>query len=234
MKKQILLLAAIVASVFTANAQMEYGNVTTPLTGAKTWDFGDFAGLEDGNVADACTIDNLYFGVSGDTPMYYVKANARMSMPYSANKTFLDDEATDCVMSFKVPAGKGTITVYGKSVAKTRPGIVFVGKDERRSEGDSIISTLQDYTYSVDVAQPTSIYIVAENAKSNAKASKGLGLYIYKLTWTPGEGDQAGIAGAFASNATDDEGIYFNLNGMAVDNPKKGIYIRGGKKVALK
>ena len=48
MKKNFLLLVALVASVFTtANAQVEYGNVTTPLTGAKTWDFANFPGLED-------------------------------------------------------------------------------------------------------------------------------------------------------------------------------------------
>ena len=60
MKKNFLLLVALVASVFTtANAQVEYGNVTTPLTGAKTWDFANFPGLEDGSLSDACTIDNL-------------------------------------------------------------------------------------------------------------------------------------------------------------------------------
>ena len=125
MKKQFLLLAALVASVFTtANAQVEYGNVTTPLTGAKTWDFSSFAGLEDGSLVDACTIDNLYFGVSSNTAMYYLAKNARMSMPYSANQTFLDDDATDCVMSFKVPAGKGTVTVM-VSPAPTIARVLF-------------------------------------------------------------------------------------------------------------
>ena len=231
MKKQFLLLVALVASVFTtANAQVEYGNVTTPLTGAKTWDFSNFPGLEDGNVTDACTIDNLYFGVSGDTPMYYVAANARMSMPYSANITWLDDDATDCMLSFKVPAGEGTLTVYGKSVAKTRPGIVVIGKEEQREEGDSIISTLQDYSYKVNVSEPTSIYIVAENAKSNAKPAKGQGLFVYKLSWTPGS--TTGITQI--ENKTENDDAYYNLQGMRVAVPKKGIYIRNGKKVIFK
>lgn len=231
MKKQILLLVAFVASVFTtANAQVEYGNVTTPLTGAKTWDFGNFAGLEDGNLVDACTIDNLYFGVSSNTAMYYKAANSRISIPFSANQTFLDDDATDCVLSFKVPAGKGTVTVYGKSGAKTRPGIVFIGKKEQRQEGDSIISTLQDYSYSVDVAEATSIYIVAENAKSNSNPAKGQGLYVYKLTWTPG--DATGIT-LVENNAKEDD-AYYNLQGMRVATPKNGIFIRNGRKVVLK
>lgn len=230
MKKQFLLLVALVASVFTtANAQVEYGNVTTPLIGAKTWDFASFAGLEDGNVSDAYTIDNLYFGVSGDTPMYY--ANGRMSMPYSANQTFLDDTATDCVLSFKVPAGKGTVTVYGKSASKTRPGIVYIGKKEQRQEGDSIISTLQDYCYNVDVAEPTSIYIVAENAKSNANPAKGQGLFVYKLTWTPSEGGTTGITQI--ENKAKEDDVYYNLQGMRVEAPKKGVFIRNGKKVVL-
>lgn len=233
MKKQFLLLVALVASVFTtANAQVEYGNVTTPLTGAKTWDFANFPGLEDGNVADACTIDNLYFGVSGDTPMYYVAANQRMSMPYSANQTFLDDDATDCVLSFKVPAGKGTVTVYGKSVSKTRPGIVYVGKKEYREEGDSIIATLQDYKFKVNVTEETPVYIVAEKAKSNAKPSKGQGLFVYKLSWTPGAGDATGITNVEDKKA--DDGAYYNLQGMRVAAPKNGIFIRNGKKVVLK
>ncbi len=233
MKKNFLLLVALVASVFTtANAQVEYGNVTTPLTGAKTWDFSNFPGLEDGNLTDACTIDNLYFGVTGDTPMYYVAANARMSMPYSANQTFIDDDATDCVMSFKVPAGEGTVTVYGKTGSKTRPGIVFIGKQEQREEGDSIISTLQDYSYKVNVAEPTSIYIVAENAKSNANPAKGQGLFVYKLTWTPGSGDATGITSVETKKA--DDGAYYNLQGMRVAAPKKGIFIRNGKKMVLK
>lgn len=153
-----------------------------------------------------------------------------MSMPYSANQTFLDDDATDCVLSFKVPAGKGTVTVYGKSGAKTRPGIVFIGKKEQRQEGDSIISTLQDYSYSVDVAEATSIYIVAENAKSNANPAKGQGLYVYKLTWTPG--DATGIT-QVEDDAKEDD-AYYNLQGMRVVAPKNGIFIRNGRKVVLK
>lgn len=233
MKKQFLLLVALVASVFTtANAQVEYGNVTTPLTGAKTWDFASFPGLESSTLVDACTIDNLYFGVSSNTGMYYVSANARISLPYSANQTFLDDEATDCVLSFKVPAGKGTVTVNGKSASNTRPGIVFIGTQKQDQEGDSIKSTLADYTYSIDVAEPTSIYIIAENAKSNANASKGQGLYVYKLTWTPGDGDTTGIT-QMETDALND-GNYYNLQGMRVADPKNGIFIHNGKKVVLK
>lgn len=233
MKKQILLLVALVASAFTTvNAQVEYGNVTTPLTGAKTWDFANFPGLEDGVLSDACTIDNLYFGVSSDMAMYYVSANGRMSLPFSANQTFLDDDATDCVLSFKVPAGKGTLTVNGKSVSNTRPGIVFIGKKELREAGDSIKSTLQDYKYNVDVAEPTSIYIVAEKAKSNAKPSKGQGLFVYKLTWTPGAGDATGITNI--ENKKADDGVYYNLQGMRVAAPKQGVFIRNGKKIVIK
>lgn len=233
MKKQILLLVALVASAFTTvNAQVEYGNVTTPLTGAKTWDFANFPGLENGNVSDDCTIDNLYFGVSGDTPMYYVAANGRISMPYSASQTWLAEDSKDCVLSFKIPAGEGTITVYGKSVSKTRPGIVYVGKKKYREEGDSIISILQDYKFKVNVTEATPVYIVAENAKSNAKPSKGQGLFVYKLTWTPGAGDATDITNI--ENKKVDDGVYYNLQGMRVAAPKQGVFIRNGKKVVIK
>ena len=231
MKKQFLLLVALVASVFTtANAQVEYGNVTTPLTGAKTWDFGNFPGLEEGSISDACTIDNLYFGVSGDTPMYYVAANARMSMPYSANQTWLDDDATDCVMSFKVPAGEGTVTVNAKTASDGRPGIVFIGKEPQKAEGDSIKATQKDFSYHVNVTEPTSIYLVAVNARSNANPSLGKGLYIYTLKWTPGSA--TGIT-QIESKAKEED-VYYNLQGMRVAAPKKGVFVRNGKKVVLK
>ncbi len=232
MKRRFLLLVALVASVFTtANAQVEYGNVTTPLTGAKTWDFASFPGLEDGTLVDACTIDNLYFGVSSNSGMYYLSANARLSLPYSANQVFLDDDATDCVLSFKVPAGKGTVTVNAKSASKTRPGIVFIGTQKQDQEGDSIISTQADYKYSVDVTAPTSIYVIAENAKSNANASKGQGLYVYSLSWTP---DGATGITQVEKKADAEEDVYYNLQGMRVADPKNGIYIRNGKKVIIK
>ena len=233
MKKNFLLLVALVASVFTtANAQVEYGNVTTPLTGAKTWDFANFPGLEDGSLSDACTIDNLYFGVSGDTPMYYVAANARMSMPYSANQAFIDDDATDCVLSFKVPAGEGTVTFYGKTASDGRPGIVFIGKEQQKAEGDSIKSVLQEYKYHVNVTEPTSVYFVAVNARSNANPALGKGLYVYSLSWTPGSADATGITAIENKKADDD--TYYNLQGMRVAAPKKGIFIRNGKKIVLK
>lgn len=233
MKKNFLLLVALVASVFTtANAQVEYGNVTTPLTGAKTWDFSNFPGLEDGNITDACTIDNLYFGVSGDTPMYYVAANQRLSLPYSANQTWLGDDATDCVLSFKIPAGEGTITFNGKGAAYRRPGIVFVGNKDFRAEGDSIINVVKDYTYHVNVSEPTSVYFVAEKAKVGKTPAKGQGLFVYKITWTPGSGEATGITTVETKKA--DDGAYYNLQGMRVAAPKKGIFIRNGKKVVLK
>ena len=229
MKKQFLLLVALVASVFTtANAQVEYGNVTTPLTGAKTWDFSNFPGLEDGNVSDACTIDNLYFGVSGDT-MYYVAANQRISLPFSANQTWLGDDATDCVLSFKIPAGEGTITINGKGAAYKRPGIVYVGKKDFREEGDSIINVVQDYKYHVNVSEPTSVYFVAENAKVGKTPAKGQGLFVYKITWTPGS--TTGISQIVEK--TKNDGAYYNLQGMRITAPKKGIYIRNGKKVVV-
>ena len=34
-------------------------------------------------------------------------------------------------------------------------------------------------------------------------------------------------------NASDDEGVFYSLNGLRVKNPSKGIYIKNGKKVAL-
>jgi len=89
MKKQILFIVALVASVFTSvKAQVTNGNTTTPVTAAKTWDFSSFDNLSEGLVSTACTIDNLYFCVSESTPMWFDTDLNRMVLGYSADQSF--------------------------------------------------------------------------------------------------------------------------------------------------
>ena len=91
---------------------------------------------------------------------------------------------------------------------------------------------LQEYKYHVNVTEPTSVYFVAVNARSNANPALGKGLYVYSLSWTPGAGDATGITTIENKKADDD--TYYNLQGMRVAAPKKGIFIRNGKKIVLK
>lgn len=229
MKKQILLIVALVASVFTTvNAQVTNGNATTPVTTEKTWDFSSFDNLPAGLVSTACTIDNLYFGVSESTPMWYDTDLNRMVMGYSADESSLSDASTDCVLSFKVPAGEGTLTISGKSAAKARPGIVFLGDEAFREEGDSINDAynIVDYTYEIRTDKEMPVYVVAENAKAGNPIRKSKGLFVYAMTWTPKTTNA--IKQTSVSEAKE-VSEYYNVQGMRVVAPKEGALLKKAK-----
>lgn len=90
----------------------------------------------------------------------------------------------------------------------------------------------------------TSIYVLGNG-------SNGLGYYMLKNTLQAGKGylDISGAAGAkpsfiafeetvptgISSVSTDSaDGVYYNLQGVRVLNPQKGIYIKDGKKIVIK
>lgn len=229
MKKQILLIVALVASVFsTVNAQVTNGNTTTPVTVAKTWDFSSFDNLSEGLISTACTIDNLYFGVSESTPMWYDTDLSRMVLGYSADQSSLSGASTDCVLSFKVPAGEGTLTVSGKSAAKARPGIVFLGDKAFREKGDSINDAynIVDYTYEIKTDKEMPVYIVAENAKAGNPIRKSKGLFVYAMTWTPKTSTAIKQTSVSEAKVVSE---YYNVQGMRVAAPKEGALLKKAK-----
>ena len=90
----------------------------------------------------------------------------------------------------------------------------------------------------------TSIYVLGNG-------SNGLGYYMLKNTLQAGKGylDISGAAGAKPSfiafeeteptgissvRADSADGVYYNLQGVRVLNPQKGIYIKDGKKIVIK
>ena len=90
----------------------------------------------------------------------------------------------------------------------------------------------------------TSIYVLGNG-------SNGLGYYMLKNTLQAGKGylDISGAAGAKPSfiafeeteptgissvRADSADGVYYNLQGVRVLNPQKGIYIKDGKKIVVK
>ncbi len=233
MKKQILLIVAFVASVFsTANAQVTNDNATTPLTGEKTWDFSSFANLPEGAVSTACTIDNLYFGVSESAPMWFDTDNNRLLLGISADQSSLSEASTDCVLSFKVPAGEGTLVVTGKSAAKTRPGIVFVGDKAFREAGDSINDAYEvlDYSYEIKTDKEMPVYVVAENAKKGNPIRKSKGLFVYKMTWTPKTSTAIKQTSVSEENKAPE---YYDVQGMRVAKPENGALLKKGKNGAM-
>lgn len=229
MKKQILFIVAFVASVFTSvNAQVINGNATTPVTVAKTWDFSSFDNLSEGLVSTACTIDNLYFGVTESTPMWFDTDMNRLLFCSSANQSSLSATSKDCVLSFNVPAGEGTLVITGKSAAKGRPGIVFLGDKDFREKGDSINDAynILDYTYEIKTDKEMPVYIVAEKAEAGKPLRKSKGLCVYKMTWTPKTSTaikQTSVSGA--TEVTE----YYNVQGMRVAAPKEGALLKKAK-----
>lgn len=252
--KKILLIVALIATVFTtASAQMEYGNVTTALTSAKTWDFSKPIDGLTGNssLTEACTIDNLYFGCTADNYIYFQWSDdnpsaCRLHLCSNANLTFLGDDSDDGVIALKVPAGKGVLTISGKTAAKKRAAGVFVGGKDGL-QADTIHGTdAKDWTYNIDVAEETSIYITG--IKDDSYFGQGLGfgkrpgnskgLYITKIEWAPDEGGTTGISSVKSvegrvKNQNADEG-YYTLTGARVTRPQKGIFIHSGRKIIIK
>lgn len=228
MKKQLLSFAFAAIAFSSASAQMEYGNTTTALTGTKTWDFSQtIEGLTEGDLKEACTIDNLYFGCSTDNYINY--ANSRISLFWNANQAFLADDSEDGVLSFKVPAGEGTLVINAKTAAKARSGGVFLNDKLFTDSIDSIRGTTQqDWTYAIKADKESSIYITGLGTLAKKK-----GLYIYSIAWTPGS-SSTGIYNALKENAKKDDENYYTLDGIKVAARQKGIYIHKGKKVVIK
>lgn len=227
MKKQLLTLAFAAMAFVPASAQMDYGNTTTALTEAKTWDFSqDINGLTEGNMKEACTIDNLYFGCSTDNYINY--SNSRISIFWNANQTFLGDDSEDGVLSFKVPAGESTLVITAKTASKARAAGVFLGDKIFTDSIDTIRgTTIQDRTYTIKADKESSIYITGLG-----KLAKKGGAFIYKISWTPGI--SSGISSINAENAKKEDDNYYTLEGVKVASRQKGVYIHKGKKIVIK
>lgn len=93
------------------------------------------------------------------------------------------------------------------------------------------------------IATSTNIYVLGNG-------SKGLGFYMLKNTLQAGKGYLSISGGASAkatfigfeettgicnvSESSEEEGVCYNLQGVRVMNPQKGIYIKNGKKIVVK
>jgi len=134
-------------------------------------------------------------------------------------------------MILKVAKGKGLITVNVKTSGNAQL-VVQVGN------GTPMLASKTekgDVVFSYDVEEDTYVYIYAIIGSS---AAKGYGLSaadtdssvrIYSITVSPGA---TGIRSIGASEKND--GNIYDLQGHRVEIPAKGIYIIGGRKVAVK
>jgi len=134
-------------------------------------------------------------------------------------------------MILKVAKGKGLITVNVKTSGNAQL-VVQVGN------GTPMLASKTekgDVVFSYDVEQDTYVYIYAIIGSSAAKgyginaADTESSVRIYGITVSPGT---TGIRSVGANEKADT--VIYDLQGRRVDNPAKGIYIVGGRKVSVK
>ena len=134
-------------------------------------------------------------------------------------------------MIMKVAKGKGLITVNVKTSGNAQL-VVQVGN------GTPMLASKTekgDVVFRYDVEEDTYVYIYAIIGSSAAKgyginaADTESSVRIYNITVSPGA---TGIRSIGASEKND--GNIYDLQGHRVETPAKGIYIIGGRKVAVK
>ena len=134
-------------------------------------------------------------------------------------------------MILKVAKGKGLITVNVKTSGNAQL-VVQVGN------GTPMLASKTekgDVVFRYDVEEDTYVYIYAIIGSSAAKgyginaADTESSVRIYGITVSPGA---TGIRSIGASERND--GNIYDLQGHRVETPAKGIYIIGGRKVAVK
>ena len=134
-------------------------------------------------------------------------------------------------MILKVAKGKGLITVNVKTSGNAQL-VVLVGN------GTPMLASKTekgDVVFRYDVEEDTYVYIYAIIGSSAAKgydlsaADTESSVRIYNITVSPGA---TGIRSIGSSEKND--GNIYDLQGHRVETPAKGIYIIGGRKVAVK
>lgn len=120
------------------------------------------------------------------------------------------------------------MVINAKTAAKSRAAGVFLDDKLFTDSIDSIRgTTLQDWTYTIKADKECSIYITGLGTLAKKK-----GLYIYKISWTPGTA--SGISNINAENAKKEDDNYYTLEGVKVASRQKGVYIHKGKKIVIK
>ncbi|WP_302616058.1 hypothetical protein [uncultured Muribaculum sp.] len=65
------------------------------------------------------------------------------------------------------------------------------------------------------------------------KLRPGTQPYVNKLGYQFDKNETSGIESIFTNPEKNTDNIYYNLQGMPVANPTKGLYIRAGKKIYI-
>lgn len=197
----------------------------------------DFAGE---TALPGIVVNNVYYNIAG-IGYDAVSGTIQMNTPVSdeqveaiLGKDIADDEVVKGYngIIFMVPAGKGEIDIDVQTVGGYTLSIK-VGEQEARHI-NQVERGKVSVTYSVD--KPTMVYIYASTA-NGARSLRGVSdansvkLYGFKWSALPNEDTSIDIAG---QEHLTGNGRAYNLQGMPAQKPRKGIYVRDGKKVVVK
>ncbi len=181
-------------------------------------------------------VNDVYYNVSSDS---YDASDKSIVISQTTNMTQIADKqpgSKDVKENFngmilKVAKGKGLITVNVKTSGNAQL-VVQVGN------GTPMLASKTekgDVVFRYDVEEDTYVYIYAIIGSSAAKgyginaADTESSVRIYSITVSPGA---TGIRSIGASEKNGDN--IYDLQGHRVETPAKGIYIIGGRKVAVK
>ena len=204
MKKQLLLVMAFVAGVFTANAQ--------------EWNFSDFTA---GDIAETTVIDGLTIHASSGKKVS-IDGSKKTFEDYSFTQRLKfggtggfdaeTGEPIDRILSFPV-SGNATITVIGTHASSSGdPRSLMVTAGSKDNEVGSMEVTPGEITKK-EIIYTTTIYVYS--------ASSGINLYLLSVKEN---GTPSGIVSAEAGKevvATE----YYNVVGMRLNEPAKGLNI---------
>lgn len=227
-----------------------------------TWKTKTFDIIGNGNVKISITsknwrsfIDNFVVG-GGAQPAHEINLTFSSAgyLTWVATAD-IDFEATEGVTAYQITeATPQGITAEEVKKAPKGAALLLKGTDTVELKRTSDVAPLQNnkmlactntsVTGITGSATSTDIYVLGNG-------NKGLGFYMLSGTLQAGKGylNISGGAGAKpsfiafeettgVSNAavetTEDDGTYFNLQGVRIMNPQKGIYIKNGKKIVIK
>ncbi len=227
-----------------------------------TWKTKTFDIIGNGNVKISITsknwrsfIDNFVVG-GGAKPAHEINLTFSSAgyLTWVATAD-IDFEATERVTAYQITeATPQGITAEEVKKAPKGAALLLKGTDTVELKRTSDVAPLQNnkmlactntsVTGITGSATSTDIYVLGNG-------NKGLGFYMLSGTLQAGKGylnisvgagakpsfiafeETTGISNA-AVETTEDDGTYYNLQGVRVMNPQKGIYIKNGKKIVIK
>ena len=202
-------------------------------------DFSGDDGIDDDTDLDGNVIGNIYY-VIGDDDGEYSSTEGCIIIRKPTSDDQVDDISGQDLFGedlsnnftgiiFKVQAGSGTIKINAESVG----GMTLKVKIGYNAPFIMELAGRMKVTIPYSVTEPTYIYIYAGESSAGAPSMNGAGsgsaLKIYGIEWS----QSANNIDSVPAQTNSDDAIY-DLNGQRVVSPKKGVFIKNGRKYVVK